>query len=84
MRRRCPGIGFKQSPSCPDSRTSAPPAPVTSSIKKARNGARRDRDGRPRKRPIEIVTADIGGTHARFAIAEVENGCVVSLASLRR
>jgi glucokinase len=25
------------------------------------------------------VRADIGGTHARFAIAEVENGCVVSL-----
>lgn len=28
---------------------------------------------------MEIVAADIGGTHARFAIAEVENGRVVSL-----
>ncbi|WP_420607512.1 glucokinase [Novosphingopyxis sp.] len=28
---------------------------------------------------MRIVTADIGGTHARFAIAEVENGRVVSL-----
>ncbi|WP_294190715.1 glucokinase, partial [uncultured Sphingomonas sp.] len=27
----------------------------------------------------EIVTADIGGTNARFAIAEVEGGKVVSL-----
>ncbi len=28
---------------------------------------------------MEIVAADIGGTHARFAIAEVENGRVVAL-----
>jgi glucokinase len=28
---------------------------------------------------MEVVSADIGGTHARFAIAEVENGRVVSL-----
>ena len=28
---------------------------------------------------MKIVTADIGGTHARFAIAEVEGGKVVSL-----
>ena len=28
---------------------------------------------------MEIVAADIGGTHARFAIAEVENGRVVKL-----
>jgi glucokinase len=28
---------------------------------------------------MEIVTADIGGTHARFAIAEIENGHVVTL-----
>jgi glucokinase len=28
---------------------------------------------------MEVVAADIGGTHARFAIAEVENGRVVSL-----
>ena len=28
---------------------------------------------------MEIVAADIGGTHARFAIAEVENGRVVTL-----
>jgi len=28
---------------------------------------------------VEIVTVDIGGTHARFAIAEVENGRVVRL-----
>ena len=28
---------------------------------------------------MKIVTADIGGTHARFAIAEVEDGKVVSL-----
>ncbi|RXD05659.1 glucokinase [Sphingomonas sp. UV9] len=28
---------------------------------------------------MEIVAADIGGTHARFAIAEVEDGHVVSL-----
>ena len=28
---------------------------------------------------MQIVAADIGGTHARFAIAEVENGRVVSL-----
>jgi len=28
----------------------------------------------------KLVTIDIGGTHARFAIAEVENGRVVSLA----
>ncbi len=27
----------------------------------------------------EIVAADIGGTHARFAIAEVADGRVVSL-----
>lgn len=27
----------------------------------------------------EIVAADIGGTHARFAIAEIGGGCVVSL-----
>ena len=27
----------------------------------------------------EIVSVDIGGTHARFAIAEVEGGRVVSL-----
>jgi glucokinase len=30
----------------------------------------------------EIVAVDIGGTHARFAIAEVENGRVVSLGSI--
>lgn len=30
--------------------------------------------------PTKLVTIDIGGTHARFAIAEVENGRVVSLA----
>ena len=29
---------------------------------------------------MEIVAADIGGTHARFAIAEVEGGRVVSIA----
>ncbi len=29
--------------------------------------------------PRDIVTADIGGTHARFAIARVENGTVTSL-----
>lgn len=29
--------------------------------------------------PIEIVAADIGGTHARFAIAEVAGGRVVAL-----
>lgn len=29
----------------------------------------------------EIVAADIGGTHARFAIAEVENGRVTALGS---
>jgi glucokinase len=29
---------------------------------------------------VQIVAVDIGGTHARFAIAEVENGRVVSLA----
>ncbi|MFN4097780.1 MAG: glucokinase, partial [Sphingomonas sp.] len=28
---------------------------------------------------MEVVAVDIGGTHARFAIAEVENGRVVSL-----
>lgn len=28
---------------------------------------------------MEVVSADIGGTHARFAIAEVEDGRVVSL-----
>lgn len=28
---------------------------------------------------MDIVTVDIGGTHARFAIAEVQNGRVVSL-----
>ena len=28
---------------------------------------------------MEIVAVDIGGTHARFAIAEVENGRVVKL-----
>ena len=28
---------------------------------------------------MQIVAADIGGTHARFAIAEVAGGCVVSL-----
>jgi glucokinase len=28
---------------------------------------------------VQIVAADIGGTHARFAIAEVAGGCVVSL-----
>ena len=28
---------------------------------------------------MEIVTADIGGTNARFAIAEVEGGRVLSL-----
>lgn len=28
---------------------------------------------------MEVVAADIGGTHARFAIAEVENGRVVKL-----
>lgn len=28
---------------------------------------------------MEVVAVDIGGTHARFAIAEVENGKVVSL-----
>jgi glucokinase len=28
---------------------------------------------------VELVAVDIGGTHARFAIAEVENGRVVSL-----
>ena len=28
---------------------------------------------------MQVVCADIGGTHARFAIAEVENGRVVSL-----
>ncbi len=27
----------------------------------------------------QIVTVDIGGTHARFAIAEVEGGRVLSL-----
>lgn len=27
----------------------------------------------------ELVTADIGGTHARFALAQVENGCVLQL-----
>lgn len=27
----------------------------------------------------EIVVADIGGTHARFAIAEIENGAIASL-----
>jgi glucokinase len=27
---------------------------------------------------MEIVAADIGGTHARFALAEVENGRVVA------
>ena len=27
----------------------------------------------------EIVVADIGGTHARFALAEVEDGCCVAL-----
>src|SRR3546814_18672765 len=27
----------------------------------------------------QIVTVDIGGTHARFAIAEIEGGRVVSL-----
>ena len=30
--------------------------------------------------PVEIVAADIGGTHARFAIAAVEGGRVVALA----
>lgn len=28
---------------------------------------------------MQLVSVDIGGTHARFAIAEVENGRVVSL-----
>ncbi len=28
---------------------------------------------------MEIVACDIGGTHARFAIAEVANGCVIRL-----
>ncbi len=29
----------------------------------------------------EIVVADIGGTHARFAIAEIEHGKILSLSS---
>ncbi|MEL0210634.1 MAG: glucokinase, partial [Novosphingobium sp.] len=28
---------------------------------------------------MQVVAVDIGGTHARFAIAEVANGRVVSL-----
>jgi glucokinase len=28
---------------------------------------------------VELVTADIGGSHARFALANVENGQVTSL-----
>jgi len=29
--------------------------------------------------PTELVAADIGGTHARFAVAQVENGHVIAL-----
>src|SRR3546814_19516521 len=36
-----------------------------------------DRQGRAMSE--QIVTVDIGGTHARFAIAEIEGGRVVSL-----
>ena len=31
--------------------------------------------------PIEIVVADIGGTNARFAIAKIQNGQVVTIDS---
>src|SRR4029079_8685324 len=43
------------------------------------SGARRIRDARRGRFVVELVVADIGGSHARFALADVENGQVTNL-----